>query len=330
MLAQSLRGALAAIVVESVSGCASAPAQAPATRFVIASPSEGAAVLSARDDYFDALTPPDLSIRLQGAANASAADLGALYARSTLAWTPEETARLEAMLARRRGQLGELAEWLPERVLIVKGSDAIESGYPHTRGNAIYLGASLVEPDARLDGLFFHELFHVLSRNNPARHDEIYGIIGFSRCELDAPPELRARMMTNPDAPLVGHAAAIPESDPGFFVTPLLTANPTRYQADKPTLGDYFVVEFTALRQGSDGRCRPIDNNAGLTQDQLREAMLERVGRNTTYLFHPEEMMAVNFSQMMTGRAAADPWVHERLAALLGVERPPTQIQPPG
>lgn len=315
-----LRSAVSAFAALSLVACASiAPQAEEAVRFAPATPEQGAAILSAQDEYLGALTPADLSIRLAGAAG-TRIDLGRLYADATQAWTRAERGRLQAMVERHRARLDQLAPWLPDTVYFIKGGEAIEGGIPHTRGRAIFFGPQLPGSDAGLDGLFLHELFHVLSRASSARHDEIYGIIGFVRCEAVLPQRLTDRGITNPDAPRVEHAAPISASDPNLMATPILLADPPRFDPARTNLGEYFDLELQPLRRGADGRCRP--EAVGMSEDAIRDAIFARAGRNTDYMFHPEELMADNFAQMMLGESVPDPWVHERLAALLGVDLP--------
>jgi hypothetical protein len=318
------RAGLAALML-AVAACAAQSATAPAARdeavsFEPATPEQGAAILSASDEYLTVLTPADLSIRLRGEPG-DAGDLARLYARGTRAWSAAERDRLEQMVARHRADLNPLAPWLPDTVYFIKGTRDIESAIPHTRGDAIFFGDNLPDTQEGLDGLFFHELFHVLSRANRNRADEIYGIIGFQRCEAVLPATITDRMLTNPDAPRVLHAAPIAENDPTLFATPILVADPSRYTPSRANMAQYFGVEITPMRRGADGRCRP-DASVTLTQNQMQEAIFAHAGRNTNYMFHPEELMADNFSQMMMGQSVADPWVHERLAALLGINPP--------
>lgn len=288
-----------------------------ATEIVLATPEQGAAVLSAQDEFMAVLTPADLSIRLGDTPDQSVQALGRHYAAQTRAWTDEERVRLEAMIARVRERTNALDAWLPDTILLIKGTSEIDGGMPHTRGAAIVM-ARLSEDEARLDTLFFHELFHVLSRANPDRHDDLYGVIGFVRCAaVTFPPEVRAAMFTNPDAPLVRHAAPISDTDPTLLATPVLVANPPHYDPSKPHLRNYFQVVMTPLRRGPDGACMAVTDGAP-TREAMTEAVYARAGRNTAYIFHPEELMADNFADLMIARAdAPDPWVYERLRAVL-------------
>lgn len=297
-----------------------------ATDFVPATPAEAAAALTADDDFMRALTPSDLSVRLKKE-SATVDELRVLYAASTLAWTEAEKARLTASVARQRAGLDKIAKWLPPRVAFAKTSTDVDGGLPHTRGATIIFGPALPQKDEELDLVFLHELFHVLSRRNAARQDEIYGIIGFEPCRtVNLPQGVRERMLTNPDAPLVQHAVAT--GNPGEMLTPLLLTTPPRYTPDQPNFDDYIDLRFVLLKRSAAGDCSAFAIGEKLAELDAKNAVpiiIEHAGRNTGYVFHPEELMADNFWQLMMGaKGAPDPWVHERLALWLGIAKPKT------
>lgn len=312
-----------------LAGCAATGTSAPAARgFVAATVTEGRAIVLAPDEFTAEFTPADISIRLQQTEGGTEADVRGLYADQVVAWTPEEEARLAAMAARNRPALDALDAWIPDTLLFVKNTARLDGGLPHTRANAIFFGPTLPEDDAELDGLFFHELFHVMSRANANRRDELYGSIGFQRCtSFDLPAGLRARMFTNPDAPTVEYV--VPQANPSDnqrFTTPVLTADPPHYDPATNFTG-YFEILFIDVRRSANGACTTVAREDGdVARFEMREAvgmLFAHAGRNTNYVLHPEELMADNFSQMMTRRAdAPDPWVYERLAGVLGIPVP--------
>ncbi len=292
---------------------------------VIATPEQGAAVVRADDDFTRALTPADLAIRLQRE-HGAASELKDVYAEALLVWPEEERARLEAMRERVGARLAALAPWLPQEVLLVKNSARLDGGLPHTRGAAIFLGPQLPAADDQLDGLVMHELFHVLSRHNAPQRDAFYAIIGFERCaSVEFDGAVRARMFTNPDAPHVLWASrTLPEED-GLWFTPVLEANSPHFDRERPEFTSYFALRFYVLTRDAAGHCALAhgpDGPAELAQDEAMRMIFAHAGANTTYVLHPEELMADNFAQLMMGRAdAPDPWVHEKLAAILGLAR---------
>lgn len=321
---QTRRALIAVFVAVTLAACAtaqtdSAPAQARTEHFVIASPEQAAPIFTADDEFMRAVTPADISIRTRSAST-SHADLVQTYANAFVPWTPEERARLDAMLTRQAARLASVQRWLPAQVLIVKSNGAADTSLPHTRGNAINMGPQLPADDAGLDGLFFHELFHVLSRNNASRHDEMYALIGFVPCDVTLPAAVRETTVTNPDAPLLRWAA--PMDANGRYVVPVLFANPPRWDPAQTQFGRYFNLRFLQASNAS-GRCavtiengQPID----IPGDQAVAAMHAVAGANTNYVLHAEELLADNFSQLMMGRTdIPNPETHARLAAFLGL-----------
>jgi hypothetical protein len=322
------RRVLAILIAASLTACATAETvdttqtASRSEHFVIATPAQAAPVFTAEDEFMAVVTPADISIRTR-AAEGTRADLVRTYGGAFEPWTDAETARLEAMLARRGGQLQTLARWLPDIVLIAKSNGAADTALPHTRGNAINMGQQLPATDEGLDSLFFHELFHVLSRRNAARHDEMYALIGFVPCEINLPPAVRDRAVTNPDAPHLRWAAPLGEA--GRYVVAVLLADPPRWDPAQPNFGRYFNLRFLQAEQTSAGQCALSLQNGGaieLSQEQAIAAFHAVAGANTNYVLHAEELLADNFSQLMMGRTdAPNPEVQARLATFLGIAR---------
>lgn len=317
------RRAFALLLAVSLTACATAQtASAPAQseRFVVATPAQAAPIFTADDEFMAVVTPADISIRTRSVDGDRAA-LVRTYAGAFEPWTEEETARLQAMLVRRDAQLRTLARWLPDTVLIVKSNGAADTSLPHTRGNAINMGQHLPSGDDGLDGLFYHELFHVLSRHNAARHDEMYALINFIPCTVDLPTAVRDQTVTNPDAPLLRWATA-PDAN-GRSIVPVLFGNPPRWDPAQPQFGRYFNLRFLQATRNAAGLCavtiengEPID----VPSDQAVPAIHLAAGANTNYVLHAEELLADNFSQLMMGRTdAPNPEVQARLATFLGL-----------
>lgn len=265
------------------------------------------------------VTPADISIRTR-MPEGTHADLVRTYENALEPWTPAERGRLNAMLTRHAAQLQSIARWLPDPVLLVKSNGAADTSLPHTRGPAINMGMHLPDTDEELDGLFFHELFHVLSRHNATRRDEMYALIGFVPCTINLPADVRDRTVTNPDAPFLRWAAPLGEAN--RFVVAVLFANPPRWDPEQPVFGRYFNLRFLLAESGANGQCglalqdgAPVE----LSDQQAVAAFHAVAGANTDYVLHAEELLADNFSQLMMGETVPNPEVHARLAAFLGI-----------
>lgn len=320
MLKQILGAALVSVCL----ALGSASAQT-APQIALATQQEAAAAISARDEYMSAVNAADVSIWLRQPGSGADTDALAQYlAANVLPWSAEERARLDAMIARVSPRLAALAPWLPARVQIAKLRIEASSGADFTRGNTIFL-AGLKPTEDAMDERFFHELFHILSRNNPARRDELYAIVGFQRCTpLTLDSALRARILTNPDAPVVEYASDIIVDGQAAWATPLMVADLSRY-TPRSDLFDHVELQFMPLRRDAQGQCT-ADPGSMLTQAQLGAAVIAHAGANTMYVLHPEELVADNFAQMMVGRRdAPSPEIYGRLATLLNIERPSTR-----
>ena len=174
-------------------------------RIAFATRNEGRAQIARSDYYSQNQSLFDRSAKTMTLGAVSESGYLENAARHVHAWTPDEVAYLARVIAAadRRMQELKLAVDLPETIVLVKTDGWEEGGANgYTRANAIYLNRnSLSEP------LVLHELFHVISRHNPAKIDEIYATLGFRRCneiafDLDT-------KITNPDAPYLRHYMAL-------------------------------------------------------------------------------------------------------------------------
>ncbi|MDZ4775851.1 MAG: hypothetical protein SGJ23_03595 [Alphaproteobacteria bacterium] len=313
-----------ACVLASVAFLLAAPASAQTYR--IASPNEAIDIVTADDPYMRNLTPADLSIRLQLRDGGTPQQLKAVYAAGVTVWSEVETTRLSALVERHRDKLAALSTWLPESVLFIKGSRAIDGGLPHTRANAIVFGPNLPATDAGLDSLFFHELFHILSRHvNVAARESLYGLIGFERCtSVTLPPNLRGRAVSNPDVEDGAFTVEVEGGPEGTLdLMPYLTSNPERFDPAKPVFQSYFQLVFLNMKRGPRGACSLVTvtgESSIFPPAAVQAALFKTVGHNTNYVFHAEETLADNFAFLMTGKSdVPDPWVLDKLRARLAL-----------
>ena len=301
-------------------------ALAHAQTFRVAAANEAIDIVTADDAYMRNLTPTDLSIRLQLRDGGTPEQLKAVYAAGVTVWSEAETARLTALVERNSEKLATLTAWLPESVLFIKGSRAIDGGLPHTRANAIVFGPTLPASDAGLESLFYHELFHILSRHvNVAARESLYGLIGFERCStVTLPPNLRGRAVSNPDVEDGAFTVEVEGGPEGTLdLMPFLTANPERYDPSKPVFQSYFQLLFLNMKRGPRGACSLVTvtgESSIFPPAAVQAALFKKVGRNTNYVFHAEETLADNFAFLMTGKSEVpDPWVLDKLRARLAL-----------
>jgi len=280
-------------------------------------------ILTNRDEFIRALSPFDRSARMKVDHDVAEAEFLAFVARAAQPWTPEEKNRLIEVLQ----TLGQrLAAWnlpLPPTLVLIKTSGAEEGNASYTRANAMVLPQKELSASASgLEDLIAHELFHIISRHNPELRKRLYRMVGFNPInEITVPEELRTRKITNPDGVQTGWMISITNNDHAISTVPILHASAVHYDLQKGgEFFDYLVFKLLAVtnRAGAwqpllsaDGQPRLID---------LREAngYLEQVGRNTDYIIHPDEILAVNFVLLVNGKTnVATPRILSDMKAVL-------------
>jgi hypothetical protein len=311
------------LLIGAVAALAAWTGAAQAQTFRPASAPEAVDIVTADDGYMRNLTPADLSIRLQLRDGGTPALLKAQYAAAVSSWSEIETVRLSAMTERNRAKLATLATlaaWLPKEVVFIKSTRGMDGGLPHTRANAIVFGPSLPQDDKALDQLFWHELFHILSRHaaRPVR-ESLYALVGFERCaSVTIPPNLRGRNVSNPDVEDAAYTVEVAGGPDGVVdLMPFLTANPERFDPARPVFQSYFQLVFLNMKRGPQGSCALVTvTGAGsiFSPAAVQASLFAKVGRNTNYVFHAEETLADNFAYLMMGRTdLPDMWVIEKL-----------------
>ncbi|MBA4019272.1 MAG: hypothetical protein C0483_19070 [Pirellula sp.] len=310
--------------------CLSSPAHADVmlgtdTHVVFATIEEGKAALSKRDVYLDRLSKLDLAVRLRTSKNMSVDDYVAVARLSVLPWSDEEQARITKILTGMQERSKKYAQALPKRVLLIKTTGDEESGAAYTRDDAVVLPQGrLKSDDAGVEKLIWHELFHVLSRHNPELRDRLYATIGFERFpELALPEDVAERKLTNPDAPYHKHAIQLKVDGEPVWCIPILLS--TRGQAEAGDGAPFFQhLELKLLlveRDAKSGALRALADKTGksrLTALSATPDFFEKIGRNTTYIIHPEEIVADNFALLGIGAPDVEsPELLDKIKAVL-------------
>lgn len=278
------------------------------TNVVFGTMDEGRAALSKRDVYLDRLSKLDLAVRLRTSKDLAIEDYVAVARKSVLAWSDDEQARLAKILTGMQERSRRYARALPKRVILIKTSGDEESGAAYTRDDAVVLPQGrLKADDAAVEKLIWHEMFHVLSRHNPELRDRLYATIGFERCpELALPADVAARKLTNPDAPYHEHAIRLHVDGNPVWCVPVLLS--TRGLAEAGDGGAFFQhIELKLLlveRDVKSGALRALVDESGksrLIAISATPDFFEKIGRNTTYIIHPEEIVADHFALVAMG-----------------------------
>jgi hypothetical protein len=289
-----------------------------------ASQNEGSQILRAKDEFIQRLSPFDRSARMKTDKAVSEGALLEFIGRNVAEWTKEEMQAVQAAVNAMQPLVRDLPLSLPPTVQLIKTTGAEEGNAAYTRSTAIVLPkAVLGKNQQELQQLICHELFHILSRQNPALREELYGIIGFTKCnEIKLSPELERRKITNPDAPRNDHFVRLQIGGHESLAVPILLASVETYDVKRG--GEFFAyLQFQFLVVEKDRGSANLNaafegSSPKLVGMERVSGFMEQVGRNTDYIIHPEEILADNFALLVLDASnVASPEILRKMREIL-------------
>jgi len=310
----------------------------PKTTVAFADVEEARRLITARDAFIARMGPFDRKARMHSAEEIPEKTFVAFLSKHVRTWEAGEIATVTAAVNRLKPKLARLKVDFPERIALVKTTGQEEGGAGYTRGSAVFMPASGITTTAAVERTLTHELFHVFSRHHPERRDAFYRIVGFEPTdEIDLPDALKPRKITNPDAPFNDHVITLEHRGRPVTVIPVLLADVARYEPRRRRpfftyMGLHFLaVEKTPKTERPSGlppkgtvprhkapgkgtvpsgdspsrstwRPRMQDGEPVLIDGNELRGFIDKVGRNTTYIIHPEEILADNFVLVVNRR----------------------------
>lgn len=270
-----------------------------------ASASEGIELRMANTDYFENMTQNDLDYRV-GKLGATLDEMKAIARKQGDEFTDAEKQGIEETMARIEERFREIGFDYPSDLEIVFVKNKMKDEYgavAYTHQNQIYLEGDnldfMISIPGMLDGTIAHELFHILSRNDPEFRQQMYAILGFTIAEEpEFSPEVRAILASNPDVEAFDSYATFDingQMTKCAVVT--LLKNPYRE-------GAYLVDNFST-------GIVPYDApDTYYTIDQVSN-FWDVFGENSNYVIAAEEGIADNFASAvvygMEGREYKNP-----------------------
>ena len=215
-------------------------------------------------------------------------------------------------------------------IIITNGND--ECGLPYCRNNnAIILPVTRLK-FYEINGLFElldgnswektvqHELFHIISRNNIPMRNKLYESIGFHLIPDNKYAVLSDKLndlrITNPDAPLTYHYIKLhtnSSQDKELCLAPVLIASEKYDLTKHEKFFAYLLTRFAIL-----------DENTWTVKDLIsyddmdKTEFYKKIGKNTNYILHPEEILADNFVLLLKHESyVASPQILELMKNVL-------------
>jgi len=267
----------------------------------------GRRILGRKDQWARQLSAFDMGARQRTTAPTDLKGFLDFAAAAAGSWTGEEKGSWQVLVDRLSAAMKGLNLHLPN-IDLVKTSGEEEFGAAYTRGNAIMLPesvSSLPTADARAAYfLLAHEMFHVLSRNDSVLRDDLYALLGFERVDgFEYPAELEERRLSNPDAFEYLHTLTVQSGSESVDVVPVIQSLlPLNEAILLPNFFDALDIVLLSIDAGTGEALR--DGNGDLiTYNFGNTNWVPLMLRNSSYIIHPEEILADNFATLMEWRA---------------------------
>lgn len=292
--------------------CVSGKSKHAAARYVVFTDSAEASVKIVKDDvegYFNRVTPVDMAIQMKKplAEHRDQVHTSAFirFIKTEVSdWTADEKKLISPTLEEAFSIVKKLnPACLPKISLIKIKTNHYGDHVYYTRGHHICIPENIFsEYDSDLQlPILIHEIFHVISKQNPAYRDSLYALIGFEKLdkEPDIPVVLHKRLLTNPDGVSRSHAIRLGDESKGetsVLALPLISSNRSDFNPSLPHFFDYLSFDLYPVEKIA-GRYIVGTDTLGNTklETALTTHFFTKIRDNTRYIIHPEEIMADNF-----------------------------------
>ena len=254
-------------------------------------------LLTQEDNFTEGWSQFDIDSRMHKV-NSTKEELFDFITQQTREWTIEEQNLIVSIFKDVDKQIEEQGFNIdfPDEILFVKTTTKEEGGaLGYTRASYVVLQDDILAKDRdRLTKTVVHELFHILSRNDPEFRKEMYEIIGFQLMEEVAyPRNLKPYRITNPDAPQVDSYISLKVGDEEKDCMMILYSN------EDYSGGDFFKYLNVGFLSLTGDRVKAIeykDDKPVIYSRKEVTGFFAQVGKNTKYIIHPEEILAENFA----------------------------------
>ena len=264
--------------------------------------------LGHKDRWANQLSDFDLGARQKTAEPTSLKEFLDFAADAGRDWTALEKTNWTEVVDKLSDAMGGLNLRMPT-IDLVKTSGEEELGAAgYTRRNAIMLSQSVTAlpttDPRRAYFLLAHEVFHVLSRTDPLLRDDLYALLGFKNVDgFEYPAELEDRRLSNPDAFEYLHTLTVQSGSESVDVMPVIQSLlPLNEVIQLPNFFDALDIVLLSVDAGTGEALR--DGNGDLIKYNFGNTnWIPLMLRNSSFIIHPEEILADNFATLMEWRS---------------------------
>lgn len=267
---------------------------------------QGIAAITSDDRFTRSLSRFDLQARLRTSGDVTIAQWKKMVASEVQQWDDEKRAKMTAAVEAVRQRLAKFTLPLPDEVFLINTSGKEEGNAAYCRGKHIIIPEVVLTRDSsKIESLLIHELFHVISNQHPELRADLYAIVGFQECpEIAIHPSLKERRITNPDAPVIDCVIKLKEGERVVRAAPILYSSTEDFDPKKEG-GMFAHLVFKLMVVAPEARgWKAVDQGgrAVVLDPKGVPDFQEKIGRNTNYIIHPEEILADNFVHLVRGR----------------------------
>lgn len=292
------------------------------TTVQFASQKKAEELLGTSDEFTRALSPFDKQSRMHKKGDISEAEYLKFAQAEALSWEENDRESLTVVMQSIARRLEKAELLFPKTIWLVCTSGAEEGNAAYTRGNAIMMPRNTLNKDRKdLERLLLHELFHVFSRHDKRLRLKLYELIGFRPLKgFTYPAFLANRRITNPDSPDVAYGISLKiGKDQELIAAPITYAASSDYDPEKD--GSFFkqlMFRMLVVEEGDDGWRAVLKDGRPVVFDVRKApAFFEKVGRNTNYIIHPEEILADNFALLMMQETGETPELLKKVGSIV-------------
>ena len=254
-------------------------------------------LLKTEDLFLNSLSPFDREFRTRKP-GASKSDFLAHLKNQGSGWIAGKKDLAETSMGKALRIIEPYARFLPESLILCGTTGLEEPGSAYCRGENIIVltERAAVRSEESLTRLLVHELFHILSRNNPEIRKKLYNSIGFDiTSPVRVAESLEVLRVTNPDASELTACFRAETSDGVFPLHPALISKSPFRAVEMDNISKHIELLFY----------HEETERGFLLEDILN--YYASIGNNTGYIIHPEEILAENFVFLAYGEDVKTP-----------------------
>jgi hypothetical protein len=282
-------------------------------RFLSQTEAAQAIVTDQTNHYFDLVQPIEISIQLKKPVASLPTDRKQLMAEYTnflkgdvLPFNDSDRKKMEPILSEIFKTCESVVPGLfPKEIKLIKtAANHYGPGVYYTRENCIIIPTDALDHFASTEfrKTMYHETWHIISRLNPQLQKQVYALIGFQPLDMKQitiPASLLSHLIYNPDGVDMGWQINLTDNNgkPKTAI-PLLHTTQSGYKSSKSAFFDYLEFNLYHIDQGK--IMTKSDGVLSTLSIDTEPSFFSQITDNTTYIIHPDEVIADNFMFLMT------------------------------